>query len=104
MHAVAPYNTTLPVTTPLGHAEDVIAGHSIRAIVTDATVRIRGDDRACVECHAWATTMDKHTFCVDHIEAFLAQPTLTGSGDPPNAKPAVLKQILVEWRTRGCPD
>jgi hypothetical protein len=103
-HTIATYNTLLPVNEALGHASDTIAGHSLREIVNRADVRVRGDDHACVDCHAWAANISRSEFCDDHVSAFLALPTQTGKDDPPNAKPAILKELIAGWRARGCPD
>ncbi len=91
------------VASKLGHAETTIAGHSLRAIVTDANVKVRGDDQACVACHAWATDSTRANFCA-RVPDFLAQPTAKGDGhDPSNAKPQILKDILFKWHADGCP-
>lgn len=86
-----------------GDASDTIAGHTLRQIVVDPEVRVRGDGQACVACHAWATGIDRAAFC-DRVPAFLRQPTATGATDPENAKPLVLKDLLNRWYVAGCPE
>jgi hypothetical protein len=106
------YGWTRPVTTDgfpgaaqkLGRAGSVLAGNSIRAIVTDPNVRVRGDNQACVTCHAWAGAISRETFC-DRVSAFVAEPTSKGDDrDPESAKPLVLKDLLDRWEAAGCPD
>jgi hypothetical protein len=86
----------------LGKAESAIAGRTLGAIVTDASVRVRGDDRACVSCHEWAQTDTRAAFC-QRVPSFVALPTSGTSSDPPSAKPLLLKQILQRWYDDGCP-
>jgi len=91
-------------TKKLGNADTMIDGHSLQAIVTDATVRVRGDDQPCSTCHDWAKTMSRATFC-ERVPAFLALPTAKGDGhDDVSAKPLVLKDLLDRWHAAGCPD
>jgi hypothetical protein len=106
------YGWTRPVTLKafadaqdkLGSAHDMMDGHSLRAIVTDTTVRVRGDDKACSTCHEWAKTVSRMAFC-ERVPAFLAQPTSKGDGhDDVSAKPLVLKDLLDRWHAAGCPD
>ena len=81
------YGWTRPVTVTafpnaqekLGSAHDMMDGHSLRAIVTDTTVRVRGDDKACATCHEWAATASRTSFCA-RGPAFLQQPTSKGDG------------------------
>jgi hypothetical protein len=88
----------------LGNAHSTISGNTLRGIVTDATVRVRGDDKACVTCHAWAKRESREEFC-ERVPAFLAQPTSKGDGhDPIEAKPLVLKDLLDRWHAAGCPE
>jgi hypothetical protein len=88
----------------LGNAASMIDGHSLRAIVTDASVRIRGDDRACGACHAWVSTATRPSFC-ERVPAFLSLPTAKGDGhDAASAKPFVLKDLLERWHAAGCPE
>ncbi len=106
------YGWTRPVTaevfsaaaTKLGSAESALDGHTLQAIVSDATVRVRSDDQACSTCHAWATTISRAAFCA-RVPAFLALPTAKGDGhDDPSAKPLVLKELLELWHAAGCPE
>jgi len=91
-------------TKKLGNADTMIDGHSLHAIVSDANVRVRGDDQACSTCHDWAATATRESFC-DRVPAFLAQPTSKGDGhDDVSAKPLVLKDLLDRWHAAGCPD
>lgn len=81
-----------------------IGRYSLSQIVTDRTVRIRGDGRPCVACHSWAEYQDRASFC-KRVDAFLGMPTAKGDGtSPPNAKPAALKNLLRDWRDADCPD
>lgn len=97
-------NVDLPVTQRLGaNAPDVIAGHSLKAIVTDSRVRIRGDGKACVACHEWAKDVSREDYCRTRANAFIALPTATGHKDPANAKPKVLQQLMLDWQLRACP-
>jgi hypothetical protein len=106
------YGWSRPVTaavfsaaaTKLGGAESVLDGHTLQAIVTDATVRVRGDNQACSTCHDWAKTISRAAFC-ERVPAFLALPTAKGDGtDDPSAKPLVLKELLELWHAAGCPE
>lgn len=88
----------------LGRAQSAIDGHSLQDIVTDPAVRVRGDDRACVACHAWATGASRESFC-ERVPAFLALPTSKGDGhDAASAKPFVLKDLFERWHAAGCPE
>lgn len=87
----------------LGKAEATLAGHSLRQIVTDPTVKVRADNRACTECHPWAAKETRADFCA-RIPSFVTQPTSKGDGsDPENAKPQLLKNLLSKWHANGCP-
>jgi hypothetical protein len=87
----------------LGSAPHALAGHTLRAIVTDPGVRVRGDGKACTACHAWAPAEARADFCA-RVPAFLAQPTTKGDGrDPEGAKPAIVKELLRRWHDAGCP-
>lgn len=102
-HAVTP-TAFADASAKLGNASDVLAGHSLHTIVSDASVRVRGDDQACVTCHAWAKTETRADFCA-RVPAFLALPTSKGNGtDDVSAKPQVLKDLLDRWYAAGCPD
>jgi hypothetical protein len=90
--------------TKLGDAPQAIAGETLRAIVTDANVRIRADGAPCSTCHAWASSTDRASFCA-RVTAFLAQPISKGDGtDPPNAKPPILRSLLSSWQDASCPE
>lgn len=114
-NATAPsvgYGWTRPVTkgafseasTRLGAAESTLEGHSLHAIVADASVRVRGDDKSCVTCHAWAPAVSRASFC-ERVPAFLREPTSTGAAtDAVSAKPLVLKDLLERWHAAGCPE
>ncbi|WP_394823511.1 hypothetical protein [Pendulispora albinea] len=104
-HEIVEGNTSLDVSQRLGRATSMIAGHSVRDIVTNPSVRVRGDDKSCVSCHAWATMVTRTEFCNRYVPVFLALPTSAGKpSDPASAKPQLLKDLLDEWRARGCPD
>jgi hypothetical protein len=91
-------------STKLGSASQTLAGNTLRAIVTDPSVHVRSDDKACTACHDWAASIERDAFC-DRVSAFLAQPTSKATGsDPPNAKPQILKSLLSMWQTAQCPD
>jgi hypothetical protein len=100
INAVTTANTTEPVGTKLGNAEDTVAGHNIRDIVTSAQVKVRPDNQACQACHiaggsrpAWdARTQTKTQFC-GRVPAFNSA-----------TKPQILKNLLNNWGSRGCPD
>lgn len=101
-------NSTLPVTTRLTKgsttAEDTIAGHTVRWIVTQSNTKVRGDNKACTTCHAWAAGIDKQGFC-DKVMNFDSQPTATGQAtDETRAKPQILKDLFNDWKSRNCPD
>lgn len=88
---------------PLGPGAEPIAGLTLRDLVTNPDVRIRGDKNACVKCHDWAAGADCRSFC-ERVPLLLAQPTSKGDGtDHSNAKPALLKKLVSEWRDNGCP-
>jgi hypothetical protein len=97
-------DTDAVVDRKLGSATSTIAGHSISQIVTNATVRVRGDNAACAKCHTWAAASDRESFCA-RVEGFLGMPTAKGDGhDAVGAKPAVLKTLLKEWQDADCPE
>ena len=93
-------NTTEPVGVKLGNAEDTIGGNNIRDIVANAQVKVRPDNLACQACHiaggsrpAWdARSQTKAQFC-GRVSAF------NGA-----SKPQILKNLLNNWGSRGCPD
>lgn len=88
----------------LGSAQSTLDGHSLQDIVTDGAVHVRGDDKACVACHAWASGASRESFC-ERVPAFLALPTAKGDGhDAASAKPFVLKDLLERWHAAGCPE
>lgn len=90
--------------TRLGSATHPLEGNTLRAIVTQADVRVRSDDLPCTDCHSWAPTIDRASFCL-RVDAFLALPTSKEDGaDPPSSKPAILQRLFSEWRDAGCPD
>lgn len=92
------------VANRLGKAASAVDGHTLRQIVTDPTVRVRGDDQACVTCHPWVANVPRRVFC-EHVLDFMAMPTAKGDGtDPKNAKPLLFKELLARWRDAGCPD
>lgn len=103
-HPISADNFDPAAETTLGAATSPLAGHTLREIVTDPDVRVRGDDRSCGSCHAWAEKSDRAAFCA-HVPRFLEQPTSNGDGqDPANAKPRVVKALLERWYDEGCPD
>jgi len=90
-------------TRKFGRAEAALAGHTLRQIVTDASVRVRADGKACTACHTWANSETQASFCA-RVDAFLALPTSTDEEtDPLSAKPTVLKDLLSAWAAAGCP-
>ena len=103
-HAISADNFDPAADGKLGGASSSLAGHTLREIVTDPNVRVRGDDRACATCHAWAQEIDRATFCA-RVPRIVEQPTSKGDGeDPANAKPAVVKDLLQRWYDEGCPE
>lgn len=90
------------VSTKLGSAEDAIENQTLGNIVRDAGTKVRGDNKACQECHGpgkvrtqWdAATMTKEDFCNSRVSTFKAS----------GSKPSVLKDLFDVWKTRGCPD
>ena len=87
----------------LGQADAPLAGFTLRQIVTDASVRVRSDNKACASCHEWAASETSTSFCA-RVNAFVALPTSTNEPtDPANAKPSVLKELFSAWVAADCP-
>jgi len=76
---------------------DAVEGHTIEQIVTSEEIQIRAD-ATCVECHDWAKTATRESFC-EMIDAFM---TTDQEGAGP--KPQLLKDVLSGWQSRGCPE
>jgi hypothetical protein len=78
-------------------APNSILGLTLEQIVTDPDIQIRSDT-PCMACHEWAQDMTAESFC-KRVDDFI---TTDQGGDGP--KPQVLKDILTDWKNRGCPD
>jgi len=78
-------------------APDSIEGLTIEQVVTDPDTQIR-PDASCVECHDWASTATRQSFCT-RIDAFM---NTDQCGEGP--KPKLLKDLLRDWKSRDCPD
>jgi len=78
-------------------APDSIEGLTIQQFVTDSNVQVRAD-AACSECHGWANEAARLEFC-EHVSEFLCT-----NQDGAGPKPQVLKDVLSDWKNRGCPD
>jgi len=77
-------------------APDPIAGHTLEQIVKDPNVQVRGD-ATCGSCHGWVEDATRELFC-SKIDVF-CETDQDGSGP----KPQVLKDVLLDWKKRGCP-
>ena len=78
-------------------APDSMEGLSLGRIVSDPDVQVR-EDASCTECHDWAETASRESFCA-RIDEFMKTDQC---GEGP--KPEALKDILLDWYNRGCPD
>ncbi len=95
IHYITVQNTTEPVSTPIGSASNVIAGHSVKDIVSDPNIRVRADNRACASCHSTSWS-DKATFC-SHVPNFV-------SNQGTHANDTILKNLFNNWKSRACPE
>jgi hypothetical protein len=94
-------NLGLAIGTRLGSAEDAIAGNTLRAIITDPNVKVRGDNQSCQACHgnasvggwAHAENATRESFC-ELVDDFDAAPS----------KPQILKALFNNWGQRNCPN
>ncbi len=95
LHPITTQNTTEPVGTKIGSAEDTIAGNTVKAIVSDANVKVRSNNTACYQCHStgYAT---KSTFC-GVVPNFV-------NNQGTHAADTVLKNLFNNWKGRNCPD
>jgi hypothetical protein len=84
------------VGTKIGSAEDTIAGNNIKAIATDANVKVRAANNACAGCHG-TSFATKSTFCSTSVPSFVANQG-THVGD------TILKNLFNNWKGRNCPD
>ena len=84
----------IAVSTLLSGAEDKIEGNTVKEIVSDPTVKVRSDNKACTECHTWAASISKTDFCNSKVTSF----------NNNNSKPLVLKNLFNTWKSRGCND
>jgi hypothetical protein len=84
----------IAVNIKLSGAEDTIEGNTVRQIVSDMSVKVRSDSKACGECHTWATSISKTDFCNNKVTSF----------NNSTSKPLVLKNLFNTWKSRGCND
>ena len=87
-----------PAKLHLEGAPHSLIGLTLEQIVTDPNIQIRPDAAACMDCHDWAQEITSKTFC-RRIDDFI---TTDQGGEGP--KPQVLKDILIDWKNRDCPD
>lgn len=86
-----------PAELHLDGAPNSILGLTLEQMITDPDIQIRAD-ALCMDCHDWAQESTKEDFC-GRVDAFM---TTDQGGDGP--KPQVLKDILLDWKNRNCPD
>jgi len=97
-----------PVTTKNWHlsseelrlpdAPHSVEGLTFEQIVTDPEIQIRSDGSSCVDCHDWASDINKISYC-KRIANFL-ETDQDGEGE----KPDILKNLFKDWKERDCPD